>query len=240
VTDGPLQALIALQDVDTSLDQLRYRRAHLPEEAELAAIDQELTGVRLAAGQAGAARDEIAEQQARVEADLTATEGRAEAVNRRLYGGTVTAARELQALAADVESLTARASVLEDQVLELMESRQPLEAELARLSGQLETLDARRQTVAAAFATAAAVVDEELTRLAAARAQAARSVPADLQAVYDRLRARFGGVAVARLIGNHCDGCHLTLSAMELDRIRHLPAGEVVTCEQCGRILVHE
>jgi predicted nucleic acid-binding Zn-ribbon protein len=25
---------------------------------------------------------------------------------------------------------------------------------------------------------------------------------------------------------------------MELDRIRHLPPEEVVTCEQCGRILV--
>jgi predicted nucleic acid-binding Zn-ribbon protein len=46
-------------------------------------------------------------------------------------------------------------------------------------------------------------------------------------------------VAVARLVGNHCDGCHLTLPAMELDRIRHLPEDELVTCEQCGRILVH-
>ena len=51
---------------------------------------------------------------------------------------------------------------------------------------------------------------------------------------------RFDGVAVARLVGSHCDGCHLTLPAMELDRIRHLPEGELVTCEQCGRILVRE
>jgi hypothetical protein len=43
---------------------------------------------------------------------------------------------------------------------------------------------------------------------------------------------------VARLVGNHCDGCHLTLPSMELDRIRHLAEREVVTCDQCGRILV--
>jgi predicted nucleic acid-binding Zn-ribbon protein len=43
---------------------------------------------------------------------------------------------------------------------------------------------------------------------------------------------------VARLVGNHCDGCHLTLPSMELDRIRHAPETEVFTCDQCGRILV--
>jgi predicted nucleic acid-binding Zn-ribbon protein len=240
LTGGPLQALLGLQDADTALDQLRHRRSHLPPRAELSAIEQEMAGLDQAAGEAGTARDQVAEQQARAEAELAAIEERAEAVNRRLYGGTVTASRELQAMAADVESLKARASVIEDQVLELMEVREPLEADLAALASKREALDARRQEAAAALAVAEADVDQEMTRLAEGRAQAARSVPADLQTVYDRLRTRLGGVAVARLVGNHCDGCHLTLPAMELDRIRHLPEGEVLTCEQCGRILVRE
>ena len=145
MTGGPLQALIALQDVDTALDQLRHRRSHLPERLELAAIEQELAGLDQATGAAGIARDQVAEQQAQAEAELAAIEGRAEAVNRRLYGGTVTASRELQAMAADVESFKARASVVEDQVLELMEVREPLEAELGALSVRREALDARRQ-----------------------------------------------------------------------------------------------
>jgi predicted nucleic acid-binding Zn-ribbon protein len=87
---------------------------------------------------------------------------------------------------------------------------------------------------------AEAGLDGELARRAREREQTAGSVPVDLQSVYDRLRARLGGVAVARLVGNHCDGCHLTLPAVELDRVRHLPEGELVTCEQCGRILVRE
>jgi predicted nucleic acid-binding Zn-ribbon protein len=199
-----------------------------------------MAGLDQAAVEAGHARDQIAEQQVGAEAELATIEGRAEAVSRRLYGGAVTASRELQALAADVESLKARASVVEDQVLELMEAREPLEAELTALSAEREVLDARRQAAAAALAVAEAGVDEELARLTKGRAQAAGSVPAELQGAYDRLRARLGGVAVARLVGTHCDGCHLTLPAMELDRIRHLPDGEVVTCEQCGRILVRE
>ncbi len=88
------------------------------------------------------------------------------------------------------------------------------------------------------MAQAEAAIDAELADLGRRRAELAELVPDDLRATYDRLRARLGGVAVARLVGNHCDGCHLTLSAVELDRIRHLPDTELVTCDHCGRILV--
>jgi predicted nucleic acid-binding Zn-ribbon protein len=235
-----LQALIALQQVDTSLDQLRHRRAHLPERTDLRTIDQNISELNEAAGQVTRDRDEIAAQQSHLEQELAATEARADAVNRRLYGGTVSASRELQAMAADVEALKTRASALEDEVLEVMERREPVDARLADLSEQLATLEARRRVTTGALQGAEAAVDEELARLQGARATAAGSVPGELLTSYDQLRAHLGGVAVARLVANRCDGCHLTLPAVELDRIRHLPADEVVTCEQCGRILVRD
>ena len=62
--------------------------------------------------------------------------------------------------------------------------------------------------------------------------------PSTCSGTYERQRARLEGVAVARLVGGRCDGCHLTLPAVELDRIRHESAGTLEYCEQCGRILV--
>jgi predicted nucleic acid-binding Zn-ribbon protein len=119
-----------------------------------------------------------------------------------------------------------------------MEEREPSEIRVAELSGQLAGLAARRQEAAAGLAQAQAAIDAELEELGHRRAEVAQSVPEDLRTTYDRLRSRLGGVAVARLVGSRCDGCHLTLPAVELDRIRHLPGTELVTCEQCGRILV--
>jgi predicted nucleic acid-binding Zn-ribbon protein len=141
-------------------------------------------------------------------------------------------------MVADVDSLRARASQLEDQVLELMELREPYDARLADVSAQLAELTARRQSVRSALTRAEAEVDEELGRMTAQRAEWVAAMSADLLATYERLRARLNGVAVARLHGGRCDGCHLTLPAMELDRIRHLPGDELIFCEQCGRILV--
>jgi predicted nucleic acid-binding Zn-ribbon protein len=238
LSTSPVDALLALQDLDTSIDQHRHRRAHLPERAALAAVDQEAARLRSSAAGVTEVRDPIAERQAVLEGDLSATEERAAAVSRRLYGGEVSASRELQALAADIDGLKARAAELEDQVLELMEEREPLDARLDNLATELTGLEARRRELAAALATSEAEVDEQLVDLDHRRDAAARAVPPDLVATYDRLRGRLGGVAVARLVGGHCDGCHLTLPAAELDRIRHLPDGEVVTCDQCGRILV--
>jgi uncharacterized protein len=233
-----LDALLGLQDVDTAIEQRRHRRANLPERTKVAALDRDAARIEVAGAEVSAVRDEVAGRQAALEAELAATEQRAASVNRRLYGGEVRASRELQALSADADALKARASHLEDQVLELMEEREPSEARLAELASELAGVTARRQEAAASLAQAEAAVDAELEDLGGRRAELAELLPEDLRATYDRLRARLGGVAVARLVGNHCDGCHLALPAVELDRIRHLPATELITCEQCGRILV--
>ena len=55
---------------------------------------------------------------------------------------------------------------------------------------------------------------------------------------YERLRAKLGGVGAARLVGPRCSGCHLTLPATELDRLRKGSPDALVFCDQCGRILI--
>jgi predicted nucleic acid-binding Zn-ribbon protein len=83
-----------------------------------------------------------------------------------------------------------------------------------------------------------AKIDADIASQGEARLAAAATVPADLLTRYERLRATLAGTGAARLVGGSCSGCHLTLPAMEVDRIRKAPPDEVITCDQCGRILV--
>jgi uncharacterized protein len=64
------------------------------------------------------------------------------------------------------------------------------------------------------------------------------AIPADLLALYDRLRANKGGVGAAELRARQCGGCMLTLDNADLADIRGKADDEVVRCEQCQRILV--
>jgi predicted nucleic acid-binding Zn-ribbon protein len=61
--------------------------------------------------------------------------------------------------------------------------------------------------------------------------------PNDLLEEYAGLRKRLGGIAIARLVGNSCGGCHLQLSAVEVARLKKLAPDEPANCEECGRLL---
>jgi uncharacterized protein len=238
LTAVDLDALLALQDLDTHIDQEVHKKAHLPERQELAQLELVVAQTQATRSEVAAQLAEVTSRQDAAERELKATEDRVAQVNTRLYGGTVTASRELQAMAADVEGLRKRASELEDRALALMEEREPFDAQLARFDGQLGDLGRRQGELEASLATTEAEVDADIATLSAQRPKATDAVPEPLLSTYERLRKRLGGVAVARLIGGRCDGCHLTLPAMELDRIRHESAGTLEYCEQCGRILV--
>ncbi|KAA0233030.1 MAG: hypothetical protein EDR02_15280 [Actinobacteria bacterium] len=80
-------------------------------------------------------------------------------------------------------------------------------------------------------------MDAELAEVDEQRVSASEPIDAALLDSYEKLRSRLGGVAVARLVGSNCTGCHLTIPAVEVDRIKRAPENEVVYCD-CGRMLV--
>jgi predicted nucleic acid-binding Zn-ribbon protein len=230
--------LLEVQAHDTTVDQLRHRRAHLPERAELAEVDAELSALAAEVASVTEERDDRARQQRRIEDEVTAIEAKLTEVDGAMYGGSITSPKELQALQDETGHLKRRQSTLEDQVLELMEALEPLEARLAELDGRRATLDGRAQELLVAAAEAEAGIEADLVTTEAERTALAGDLPSDLLAQYEAARVQFRGVAVARIEHNTCGGCHLRLSAMEVDNLKHLAPGEVVTCGECGRLLV--
>ena len=235
---GALDDLLVVQDHDSAADRLRHRRETLPEAARLAEVETALGALEAEWGEVAGRRDEVARRQQRVEDDLSSLEAKVKDLNRRLYSGTVTAPRELQAMQADVQSLKRHQSDLEDQVLAAMQEAEPLDAELERLADRSGALADEAEGLRATIAEATGSIDADLATESEARSKAAAAVPPELLSQYERLRSRLGGVGAARLAGNMCGGCHLALPATELDRIRHQAPDAVVLCDQCGRILV--
>lgn len=239
MTDGaaPLDQLLAVQEHDSALDQLRHRRSHLPEQQALAAVESELTRLGARRATVDSERSELAGRQAALEKEVADIERRRADLDRKLAVGTIP--KELETLSHEVDAASQRIHDLEDVELELMEAIEPLDAELTELDAAAATATEQSERLRTGVATAVADVDEEMVREQAARDEAVAGLPTDLLDTYEKLRAKLGGVAVARLVGGRCTGCNLMLPTSEVDRIRHAPTGELVFCDQCGRILVH-
>lgn len=234
-----LEQLLEVQELDTRIDQLRHRRDHLPERdelSEIAAAERDLDTRRREVDDRAAA---LARSQKRIEDELASTEAKRAEADRRLYSGTVTAPRELQALQDEVSALGRRTSELEDELLEVLTETEPVDEARAALDTEASALAERRTAVEAKLDQAEQEVSAELSEITTAREAAAAEVPAETLQDYEARRKQLGGIAIARLHGTSCGGCHLTLSAVEIDRIRKLPPDEPATCEECGRMLVH-
>lgn len=232
------EALLRLQEHDTTIDQIEHRLATLPEREQievglkaLAAAQDEETAVR-------GRRDEIGREQRRFEDEAALVEAHADDINKKLYGGTITSPKELQAFQADFDSLKRRQTDLEDQVIVQMEAAEPVESELEAVTAKRAALEAEHSAAVAALAAAESATSAELEAAQAQRLPIMADVSEAQLARYEKLRPLYSGIAVAKLVGAQCGGCHLTLSSVALDRIRHQPEDALVECEECGRILV--
>lgn len=230
--------LLTLQTHDSAADRLRHRRATLPERADLEtrrAAHAELEQRRI---EVTARRDAELREEKRLDDEVRGLEAKAKAEDARMYSGTISSPRELQAMQADIDQLRRQAAEREDEELEVMVRREALDAEVAEVEAAQAALAAEMATLQAAIEAQEREIDAELAGEEAARDALAPNIPESTLRLYEQVRANNRGVGAARLVGMNCQACHLALPATEVDRIRHLPADELVRCEHCGAILV--
>ncbi|MEU2611910.1 C4-type zinc ribbon domain-containing protein [Micromonospora sp. NPDC007271] len=228
--------LLDLQAIDTTLAQLAHRRRSLPELAELEAFARELSALEDERVRAQVAVDDLDRDIARLEKDIDQVRARKSKDEARLAAGTGPA-RELEAIQHELVSLNRRQGDLEDAELELMEQRETAQGVLDGVERRLaETRDRRAAAEQRRDASLAEIAKEEEFKRSA-RQPLANDLPADLVALYERIRED-SGLGAALLTGARCGGCRLELSGADLARIRKADPEDVVRCEECRRILV--
>jgi predicted nucleic acid-binding Zn-ribbon protein len=238
MTDESFARLLVVQDLDTLISQLAHRREMLAERSGLTALEAEL---KVLAGQKAALsaqRAALTSMQKDLEAQIATINERSSAIETRMYAARGSSTRDLQAMDEEVRHLNQRRSELEDEELVAMVDQEPVDAALAALDARTAPVEQKVMVLRGEVAQGTSEIDAELATARAARATEAAQLPAALADRYEALRTRLKGTGAARLIDHRCDGCHLELSSGEVERIRDTTPDNVVTCDQCGRILV--
>ena len=228
--------LLEVQRHDLEVDRARHRRATLPEavrvtelEAAARAIDDDIT-------RASVEVSDLEAEQRKADADVDLVRQRSE--KDRVLLDTINDAKQLSNLQHELESLARRQAELEDVELEVMERLEAAQKSHAALLAEREALAADLADARTARDNALADLADEEKIAGAAREAAAQGLPADLLALYDKLRADNGGIGAAALHRGRCEGCRIELTPVDLGRIREAPPAEVIRCEECRRILV--
>ncbi|MEU4015658.1 MULTISPECIES: zinc ribbon domain-containing protein [unclassified Microbacterium] len=228
------RTLLDIADLDRRIAQAERARTK-PSQAgritELVAIRQdqlrELTALT-------GTRDDVRTELTRLESDVALVEQRRNRDAERL--ATATSPKDAQALEHELASLAKRQSDLEDAELDVMGRLEEAEAAVAAQQALLQTTTEEGTALTAQAKADVAAATELGAQLARDRAAVAEGVSPQLLAEYTRRAANSAGAAL--LTRGTCEGCRIVLPSTDLNDIRRAADDLVVSCPECGCILV--
>ncbi|HEV2805769.1 MAG TPA: C4-type zinc ribbon domain-containing protein [Chthoniobacterales bacterium] len=226
-----LEQLLVLQNRQQKIRQIEMEIKTMPQqrqglESQLAASAAALTAVK-SRGQ------HLEMDRKKLELDAGT---RRESINRlKTQQYETRKNEEFRAMGNEIERYEKEIQQIEDQELELMDQAEKVKTELA---AEEKKAAAARESIARQMADLVQkgkALDSQLQQLTAERTELASKVEEDLLSRFERLFASKGDAAVVALEHEVCTGCHMKVTTQTAHRVRN--GKEIVSCEQCGRIL---
>jgi hypothetical protein len=224
--------LYRLQLVDSERDEKSERLAHI--EGRLGE-SQELVQAREAVAETEAWLAGQRRELRALELEIATVNDKLKKNQERLYSGRVRNPKELTGLQEEADALRRRRSELEDDQLERMIAIEDQEAELAERQARLNQIQQGWREEQAGLLAEKEQLDRQLAELDEDCRQMRSRIPATDLDLYDDLRRRQGGKAVALLKRGICQGCGVDVPT---SLARTVERGEGINfCPICSRLL---
>jgi predicted nucleic acid-binding Zn-ribbon protein len=226
-----LEQLLILQDRQQKIRQIQTEIRNLP-------LQRQSLEAQLAAGVAALAA--LKHKAQHLEMDRKTLEldagTRQESISRlKTQQYETRKNEEFRAMGNEIERYEKEIRLIEDQELELMDQAEKLKVEL---SEEEKKAAGSRESIARQMADLeekGKTLEGRLSDLTTERTELAGKIDEDLLGRFERLFASKGDAAIVGLEHEVCTGCHMKVTTQTAHRVRN--GKEIVSCEQCGRIL---
>jgi predicted nucleic acid-binding Zn-ribbon protein len=227
--------LLDLQRIDDELNRIAQHRRRLDQAADIAAAEQERSALRRTAADRRGELEDLRARIGRLESDVRTVEQRLERDHGRLASSSST--KDVHGLEQEIGSLRRRREALEDDQLVLMEQVESVESAAAAVAASLAEVEQRIAALRTDREDALSGLLAQQSDAAARRTALAAELPADLVALYDQQRTRYG-IGAARLVGAVSEGSNMALTGADLAAVRSAAPDAVVLDPESSCILV--
>ncbi len=229
-----LQQLVALQKLDTSIRKLQAELEAIPQRR--AEIETEFDQRAFEIRSLESSRDEARQTRSRLETEIAEQRVRVERAERNLMSSKKQ--DEYTAAIREADAARKQIAALETQTLERMEAIEKAEASLNERAEEIASLNSDREARLKAFDDETRQQADKLAMNRAERERLVTALPKSMGALYVRISARIrDGVAVAEARNGACMACFMALRPQAMAQVRR--GEEVVTCDNCNRILYY-
>ncbi len=225
-------SLRTLQELD---DEVARLRSALDDVERRLQGSESLDRARAAFESVDAELNAARREQRRLDGEIGVLNARIQPEEKRLYDGSVRNPKELGNIQHELELLKDQRSKLEDQLFEVLSRIESLEADHAAATSDLSRAQAAWEAEKRSLQGQAATLVAALTRAEARREAQKLTVPPVALHLYEDVRRRKGGLAVAHIQGSMCTGCRVTIP--EAIRRRAFQPDQLAQCPNCERIL---
>lgn len=227
-----VQDLSALQSIDNEVSAVR---AALSDVQYRLQGDAELDDARRTLNEAETKVAGLRREQRRVEGEVQTLNAKIGPEEKRLYDGSVKNPKELTSIQQELENLKKHRSEFEEELLNVMTQGETADRELAARRKTVANLETRWELRSAELKVEAARLQDVVALMEQKRERQKASIPPRDLAIYEDLRRRKGGMAVAKLQGGVCLGCRIQVP--EGIRRRVFAPTILAQCPSCDRIL---
>jgi predicted nucleic acid-binding Zn-ribbon protein len=229
-----IEQLLILQDRDRKIRSLKQEIKMAPEERQ--GLEERLVSET---AQLEAVKQKFKElEMGKKKLELDAQSRRDSIAKFRTQQFQTRKNEEFQALSNEIKRFEAEITSIEDNELDLMEQAEKAKAEVAEGEKAFAAAKNQINQQLADMETKAKTIDGQLKELEVDRENLAKQLDEDLLERYNRLFASKGDAAVVPLEHEVCMGCHMKITTQTAVRVK--ADQEILSCEQCGRILYHE
>jgi len=228
-----LHLLVDLQNLDTQIIALRHRIDSAP--AHIAADESVFKNAQKAF-------EATSQRQASLEKKKKDKENQIDDITAKIEKMKSRAAeiktnKEYQANIKEVESFESQIRSVEDELLVIMEALDTASKEAAAEKLKFEKAKTEAEAIGRERSKEISASEQELQTLKAGRKDLVEKIDPELYKQYIGLLKTSRGLAVAEVIKEICQGCHMNIPPQLYVRIK---SGEdIFECPQCGRLLYY-